>query len=1367
MRPFSLALLVLLLASVSSEGQVILVGSSGGDYGNAVAHDSAGNIFFCGWFEGTVDFDPSDGPDSLDTLSAGSSDYGSFIASYEPEGDFRFAFSITGSGYVETLNIAVDPDGNILVGGYVEGTVDFDPGAGITNLTGDSSYNLFLAKYSSTGALVFAKQSQGTGDLYPDDMITDPSGNVYFAGYLDGTEDFDPSSAVQNVSSSDGLFVVSYDNSGVFRFARTFESDDTVYAYDIAVDSAGNSYVCGSIWGTVDFDSSNGPDPGVDTFTAHSSGDGFLVSFGPAGSFRFGQILGGTASDRTAGVAVDGSDHIYVTGMSNGGADFDPGPGVVDPNPGATSFYLASYTSSGALRFANGEDPVDRIGSGIGEVIATRGSDIFVAGNFGGLIAIGNGDGDGYLKGDGSSGSSAGAAFVAKYTDNGSLTWALDLDFDDPDAYSIELSVAPDGSVALTGSLEGSAEFDPSIDDDTRTSAGGSIDAYLLPLSPSGYYPGGTEPSFEVTNTNDSGAGSLRRALEHAGNTAAPDTINFNLPGGGPHVISPLTPLPMLLFPIEIDGLSQSGADASSWPPDLRIVLDGSSAPAGTDGLSLGDNGTGLGHNELPSWVKGLVIRNFDGDGIQLNLSAQRYRISDCFIGTSVDGMSAAGNGGAGVNNESFSGAGSASRADQAHFIGLPPDATFGRNLISGNGAEGIAIIRAGWDKVRNNFIGVAADGTTPLPNGSHGVLVSSPIDQEPEWVSIGGEEPGSANVIAHNTGAGVAIGDALRIEVLGNSITGNGGLGIDHFLPPSIQLGAVWPNSIGNSGSRPNRPELAWAMVSGAETVVCGILDGTPGAIFRLEFFSDSSPDASGAGEGAVFLGFTEVDTRNGSASFKVSLPVLPAGHWLSATATRVRKTSGDVDRRDTSEFSYAVEVTLPTVTSVADSGTGSLRTALADANASPGAEVVYISPTLAGATLSLASPLPLITNDLRIVAPCEFKISGGGASRVLEVNAPGATVTLEDLTLTDGFTASDGGAVLLSAGTLELRRCIVSGSRAGGHGGGIAVNGGLLDMQDTRLTDNEASGDGGGIARLDGELNAYRVTLDHNRAGGKGGGLYTAAAGVRDFLRSVTFSANRAVTGGGIHDEGSLPSTELEFCTLTGNEATSDGGGAYGPIYCIYSIISLNTAPANPEESGNFAIYDSTVGGDPLLGPLRDNGGHVPTHALLTGSPAIDAESVPSGASLTTDARLAPRVRGSRVDQGAFEYHGGSTGQYANWASLQGGGLGGPEDDPNGDGIKNLAAYFFGVSPFMEGLPLAGVRGRLEDGNFVMSYSTPLSVSGVTSTPQVATGLPDGWSPGPNAVEVGSSTVRIYYEVTIPLASPSLFGRLNLTLP
>ncbi len=158
--------------------------------------------------------------------------------------------------------------------------------------------------------------------------------------------------------------------------------------------------------------------------------------------------------------------------------------------------------------------------------------------------------------------------------------------------------------------------------------------------------------------------------------------------------------------------------------------------------------------------------------------------------------------------------------------------------------------------------------------------------------------------------------------------------------------------------------------------------------------------------------------------------------------------------------------------------------------------------------------------------------------------------------------------------------------------------------------------------------------------------GGISTPTGGsFALFLQNTTLSGNKARTGGGLF-VGKTESFQCEHKTIVYNRATESGGGIAGPVVSNFSIVALNTAPVDDNIKNAATLLGSNFyGGDPLIGPLRDNGGWTPTHALLSGSPARDGLR---GSAPRVDQRLAPCVSGrgansDKADFGAFEFFGG----------------------------------------------------------------------------------------------------------------------------
>lgn len=273
------------------------------------------------------------------------------------------------------------------------------------------------------------------------------------------------------------------------------------------------------------------------------------------------------------------------------------------------------------------------------------------------------------------------------------------------------------------------------------------------------------------------------------------------------------------------------------------------------------------------------------------------------------------------------------------------------------------------------------------------------------------------------------------------------------------------------------------------------------------------------------------------------------------------------------------------------------------------------------------------------------------------------GAIVVIENMTIRYGKPEieTEKGGGIRNFGTLTLRDCIVSENSANG-GGGIA-NSGDLTLIDSMVKDNIAYGigprgqecrNGGGIQCGSGKLMLFNSTVTGNQSGVKGrarGGGIHIGCGCQAVIANSTISNNEAPReggltytggdslGGGIYVAGEL---QLINSTIADNHAAGEAGG----IYILEKMDYINTMIANNTGKGGNCILggpsarigtnisnwvedggcDAEHTGNPMLGPLEDNGGVTLTHALLPGSPAIDA--VPAVyCSLPTDQRGAPR--------------------------------------------------------------------------------------------------------------------------------------------
>ena len=371
----------------------------------------------------------------------------------------------------------------------------------------------------------------------------------------------------------------------------------------------------------------------------------------------------------------------------------------------------------------------------------------------------------------------------------------------------------------------------------------------------------------------------------------------------------------------------------------------------------------------------------------------------------------------------------------------------------------------------------------------------------------------------------------------------------------------------------------------------------------------------------------------------------------------------------------------------------TCSLRAAIQEANAQPGHDTVSFPPlsvthvrdvvtvSLAGAGEDGAASGDLdVTDDLTIAGNGARRtiVDGGGLDRVLDLDPAGAGISVEisGVTLRHGTLSGSGGG-LRSKGNLVLTKSTLSQNRGTIDGGGldIDVSTAVATLRNVSLSANRAQRTGGAIMNR-GALTLTDITVDGNVADAEGGGMWNS--GLARFS-GVTISANTAKGGAGGLFAGGLGnggSANLQNVTISGNTGDPGGlhnggaarltnvaivqntGGVFNCNACGGTLTAVNTIVADSPFIFNINCYGTltslghnldtgsscgfTAPGDistpnALLGPLANSVGPTRTHALLQGSPAIDA-GVNAGCP-ATDQRGVLRPQGGTCDIGPVE--------------------------------------------------------------------------------------------------------------------------------
>jgi fibronectin-binding autotransporter adhesin len=287
--------------------------------------------------------------------------------------------------------------------------------------------------------------------------------------------------------------------------------------------------------------------------------------------------------------------------------------------------------------------------------------------------------------------------------------------------------------------------------------------------------------------------------------------------------------------------------------------------------------------------------------------------------------------------------------------------------------------------------------------------------------------------------------------------------------------------------------------------------------------------------------------------------------------------------------------------VRNLSDAAVDSLRNLIGQANATPEADTIVFDPAILPGKITLSLEISIL-NPLTIKGPGVdlLTVSGNDLVRIFNIDY-GASLkptTLSGLTLTDGRTAQDGGAVR-SLEPLTLKNVVVRSSYAGNDGGGVFVSTpGKVSISGSRIVHNEAINGGGGLyLRSQAGVSIIKTVIADNRAD-NGGGLYAQATGAKSvvLIDGSTISNNVALgsNGGGLQFR-SVDNSRLVMknSLVTGNSAQTAGGGLYAASGHL--LISKTTFSNNNADRGGAIAADKaqtvTVSGSRFLGNQATN--------------------------------------------------------------------------------------------------------------------------------------------------------------------------------
>ncbi|NEN23691.1 T9SS type B sorting domain-containing protein [Cryomorpha ignava] len=295
----------------------------------AVTGDNLGNTYTTGYFSGLASID------GVTKVVSGLTDI--FISKISANGTTTWVVAAGGSSSDRGLGIAVDNDQNVIVSGFYSGTINFGSGISISSNAG--SQDAFVAKYASSGTIIWAKSGGSSGNSDRANAVAvDNSGNIFITGQFNGEASFGNLS-LSSLNNSIDAFIVKYDAAGNELWAKKGSGTAIDRGLSITTDNSGSAYAVGQFSDDITFDN---------LYSNTILNALFIIKYSSSGSEEWFRYAGGSEQSIANSVTSDGSN-IFLTGDFGNSITF-LGSGNSTLNSGyANAVFLASYSPSGSL----------------------------------------------------------------------------------------------------------------------------------------------------------------------------------------------------------------------------------------------------------------------------------------------------------------------------------------------------------------------------------------------------------------------------------------------------------------------------------------------------------------------------------------------------------------------------------------------------------------------------------------------------------------------------------------------------------------------------------------------------------------------------------------------------------------------------------------------------------------------------------------------------------------------------------------------------------------------------------------------------------------------------------------------------------
>jgi len=469
----SLLLLINTLVIAQEMEWVKAIGGIGSDTPRMIASDNSGNVYTAGTFMETVDFNP--GIENYELSSNGHFDV--FLQKLDTSGDFLWSISVGGLENDILESITIDNTGNIIIIGYFEGSVDFDPGINEYFLNSIDEEAFFILKLNSNGEFIWAKSLDSPNIYtYKYSISIDNNEDLIISGSFEGTVDFDFGSGVFNATSNGetDMFILKINANGEFIWVKTIGGDSNENSTSLVINNNGEILITGKFYSEiVDFDPGNN----VTNLFNNEFKSIFILKLDLNGNFIWAKSIESTGINTDVfSIASDAVGNSFITGGFQNTIDFDPGSGIFNLTAnGGKDIYILKLDADGNYSWAQaigstGEDEHAR------SITTDNMGNILITGKFMETVdfdsssSVANLTVNGYKD-----------CFILKLTTNGDFIWVRSVGGPGFDAGT---SIATDfeGNILVSGSFKSTADLDPGQGIINYTS-NGHFDIFIMKLN--------------------------------------------------------------------------------------------------------------------------------------------------------------------------------------------------------------------------------------------------------------------------------------------------------------------------------------------------------------------------------------------------------------------------------------------------------------------------------------------------------------------------------------------------------------------------------------------------------------------------------------------------------------------------------------------------------------------------------------------------------------------------------------------------------------------------------------------------------------------------------------------------------------------